>query len=536
MKMRTMKHDTMDARPPRSTFSLTKSGVLVLLGVFALSVGLAGIVYAQGGSERSQWDQCADNDSGGQGHGLNNCTWQKANIGNNQTAYVEGTAVPIRWVTTQITNSQHIGDVWVDVYTWQFDWGTTSNHGFDWLVSWEQAQQLHQDYSGGWLNISVCGDLSNDRTAEAVCNLVTGSSGVHIEIPAPDDPYLSGICGATLATCSTQRRIDAFESSYGERTIDVYFPPTTGIITPTLELWHTMPSGSDYQTSSYVAYTMTITSTQPITSSMIAFASHLAISGDPYSNPLAWGENPVNQGGVGAAPITGASWHHLRRYVNGDGSATEMQINLWESAAAPILSSRSTGLITTSGVGVTDTITMTHDTQAQQPDITGSIRFYLCRWDTKPTSDPSTEDGTFQGCTSNGTRLEPDVTLTVLGNDTSIATSPIFTPTQTGYYCYRAAFTPSGSPLRYVPISDTNPFSMTTVVTYTAGQQSYSIGVAPECFQVQKTTAVRLSNFAATSGDGFTFAGFSVFGLIIGLLGLVASAGVGVVAWRTLKS
>ncbi len=510
---------------------LSATVVFLAISLFGIAIVLAA------GSSTTQWDECADYDPT-----LGSCTWQKSNIAQNQSAYMEGAAVPVRWIATVITDTVRVGSLYVDTYSWEVDWGTTLNHGFDWLVTWDQASRLHQDYIGVPLTLNICGNLANDKPALSVCNLVTSpTAGRLITITAPGDPYLSGICGPYIATCSTQDRLNAFEQIYGTRYLEFYIPATTATITPTLQLWHTQASGSDYLTASYIGYTLTITSTAQITSSMINFASHLGLSGDLYSNPMAWGEYPVADGGVGAAPISGANWHHLSRYLNGAGAANEMQVVLAGASAAPILSSRNTGLITTSGVQVTDTITMTH--ASQDPQIFGTVKFYVCG----PVAIPdlsNPRNTSYHGCTSGGTLLDtapgPDVPLTVItSSNQSTAISPVFTPVQTGYYCFRAAYTPSGSaPRPYPPISDTNPFSLTTLLSYPdpAHGGTVNVNVSPECFQAQKTTAVQLSNFTARTGGGLTLAGFPVVGLMIGLLGMIVSAGVGVVAWKARKS
>ncbi len=537
MTTRTMNHANTEARPQRRIFSLSRRGALLVLGVMALSIALAGIVYAQSQS-RLSWDECSENDS--KFH-LGHCVWQKSNIAQNQSGYIEGMAVPVRFITTLVQKTQIINGLFVDIYTWQFDWGTTSNHGFDWLVSWDQASRLHDEYQGVPLELNRCANLENDVSSLNVCNLVVSdTTGLRIAVAAPDDPFLSGICGAFRASCSTQDRINAFESVYGNRFIDLYVPKQAVTPTATLQLWHTLPSGSDYLTSSYVGYTLTVTSTQQITSSMIAFASHLALSGSPYTNPLAWGEYPVAGGGVGAAPIPGASWHHLQPQLNGDGGSTDMQVVLLSSSSsAPILSSSSKSTISTAGVGVTDTITMTHGNQ--DPQIFGTVQFSVCYWPSRPPLEPYSDDPMkdFPGCASSYmtdvVQLNGPVTLNVItASNRSTAVSPTFVPTRTGYYCFNVAFTPTGTPRYYTPMADTNPYSTTVTKQYRdqTGKMS-NFTFTPECFQVEKTTAVGLSTFSANAGDGISIMGFPVVGLAIGLMGLVASAGVGLFAWKS---
>ena len=92
------------------------------------------------------------------------------------------------------------------------------------------------------------------------------------------------------------------------------------------------------------------------------------------------------------------------------------------------------------GSSNTDTATVTGDAASGSP--TGTVSFYECG----PTAAP-------EPCTSQGNPVGGQQGLTAGGANTATATSPSFTPTATGYWCFAAYY--SGD-TNYAVSSDTS--------------------------------------------------------------------------------
>ena len=143
-------------------------------------------------------------------------------------------------------------------------------------------------------NPDPCGEIIPNTPVDlaVICENLHSSSGYYIDVACPDDPYISkdGL---------TQDKIDAFEDVYGDRFIRIYGnqPFTSASLTIA---YHSVANGGDTGDSkAYYNLTWTSTSTQII----IELAGHIAVSGDPSVNPIAWGE------GLGASFISGGPYH-----------------------------------------------------------------------------------------------------------------------------------------------------------------------------------------------------------------------------------
>src|SRR5690606_12686757 len=114
------------------------------------------------------------------------------------------------------------------------------------------------------------------------------------------------------------------------------------------------------------------------------------------------------------------------RTVN--ASVTCTIVNIFIPVDVDIVTSPDTNLINLGGLPstVTDTATVTYDGSA----VEGSVDFYVC-YDAEA----------FPGCATGGTQTGDDIELDPNGQ----ADSDPFEPTQVGYYCFRAEFTPADS-------------------------------------------------------------------------------------------
>jgi hypothetical protein len=92
---------------------------------------------------------------------------------------------------------------------------------------------------------------------------------------------------------------------------------------------------------------------------------------------------------------------------------------------------------------------------------------------------------------------------------TALATSPVFTPTVSGQYCFLTIFTPArnGNVYNFAPTADTNGTT--------------------ECFMAVGTTAITLSEFEANAVGGRPI----IAAILVSLVAIVAGATV-----RKLKS
>ena len=174
--------------------------------------------------------------------------------------------------------------------TFHYDWSKAGIHAYDWLTSWAQAQ-AESTVIGGFAETlnSRCADLQTADAIQPRNAVYPGGSHATGEVPSRD-PFSSSAGG------STQSRIDAYELAFGDRTIDLYGDaPISGV---TMSLSHTVASNGDTGDSQV---DVTLTWTSASTEMLIAFAGHLAVSGD--GTGLSWGA------GLGSANISGGPYH-----------------------------------------------------------------------------------------------------------------------------------------------------------------------------------------------------------------------------------
>jgi hypothetical protein len=185
--------------------------------------------------------------------------------------------------------------------TFEIDFTKAGVHGYDWLTSYAQALAA-ATAAGIPFTLNACGP-ELPASLVGICNsLRSGSSTFAVTVP--DDPFVS-------SDGSTQSRIDAYETTFGNRTITIYGDaPITGA---SLSLTHSVPNLGDTG-DSYVSYTLSWTSTS--TAILIEMGAHLAKGG---TDPDGWGT------GQGASSVQGGPSHFSLRQL--DGASTGGQDN-----------------------------------------------------------------------------------------------------------------------------------------------------------------------------------------------------------------
>lgn len=240
---------------------------------------------------------------------LNNCVWIGSALQNSNSDYTEGMSVPQRLLLTDISTTSG------NVHTLTFSHQATKGgvHAYDFIVSYNQGNSPS-------LTLNPCNDFSgSDGTT---CN--TLRSGANTSSPnVPDDPFIS-------KDGSTQSRINAYESAYGDRTIKVY--GNSSIISSAFSsISHDVVDNADIG-DSYILYTLTWTSAS--TNILIEMAGHLSISGN--STGYTWGTN------LGAGAVSGGPYHFKLDEL--DGGPLGSQDNQIQAGAVTVIPT--TGSIT----------------------------------------------------------------------------------------------------------------------------------------------------------------------------------------------
>jgi uncharacterized repeat protein (TIGR01451 family) len=194
--------------------------------------------------------------------------------------YYECMSVPQRTILANIPPTED------GVHTLTFSHETTKGgiHAYDWLTAYDQENELP-------LAFNACGEKFGHTPDFATICGDLHSSGYSISVPIPDDPFIS-------KDGSTQARINAYEAEFGNRQIKIYGDQSFAAAGMTLS--HTVSSGGDTGDSD-IEYFLTWTSNS--TQILIEMAGHLAVSGDPAANPIAWGA------GLGASYVSGGPYH-----------------------------------------------------------------------------------------------------------------------------------------------------------------------------------------------------------------------------------
>lgn len=463
--------------PMVSRVALRIAAVVLAVSVLAaiqLYFFAANVSVVRAAALSTDFQQCADKNPTA---GL--CDWINSILQHNNSQYTEGRGVPQRVIFDGIP--QTAGNM--HTLTFQVLWSKGGIHAYDWLMSYDQAKLTAAHYNRPYSNFdaNICGP---NISLGAVCTaLIAG--GIFNDVNVPDDPFVS-------KDGATQPKIDAFETSYGNRTIRMY--GNAAITAATLSISHDVPNNGDTG-DSYVLYNLAWTSTS--TQVLIEMAGHLAVTAFQAVDPVAWGVP------LGSANINGGPYHFkLNGFDSGSLGNQDNQIQGADIFGPPFLSSQRTpaGAINV-GQAVYDTAILTGT--GGQGTLDGTVTFYICSDNSAPYTDTIQ---TLGGCLQstpinppqfNRTRLTPDIPVTLLGNNQNPlgrAISPIFTPTLNGFYCFTAEY------------NSTNPnyLSFSEVVT-----------TSNECFFVQSPTAVTLTDFSARAGESWLPLALSAAGVVI---------------------
>ena len=218
--------------------------------------------------------------------------WINGILQGSNSLYYECMSVPQRLILTDIQATTG------DSHTLTFSHMATKQgiHAYDWLTAWDQSNDppLIDPDSLAW-GPQIASDLvticENLHTAD-------GISGYFILVEVPDDPFTSD-------EGSTQDRIDAYESLWGNRYIRLC--GNEPFSSASLSLSHDVADGGDTD-DSYINYVLTWESESD--QILVEMAGHLALSGDPQKNEAAWGV------GLGAAFAPGGSYHFMVEKVD----------------------------------------------------------------------------------------------------------------------------------------------------------------------------------------------------------------------------
>lgn len=292
--------------------SLLVRGLAILIFVVALSWALTGSVLA---AVNVDFEQCQNYVNK---KNLGYCEWVGGILNSTHSKYSEGMGTFQRLIFDNIASgTSHKIDL-----QYQFS-NQNAIKGYDFLISWAQASTLHTYYQGVAPTLNQCADLSTGLATE--CNNLVGGSAYYLDLEVINDPYVSAAGDGAVQT-----RIDAFETSWGNRTIRLYSEcPFSG--TPTMTLSHLDPDTGD----SDVLYTINYTTTSGTGCAsgvsetvMLQFAGHLAISG---TSSIAWGT------GKGASNISGGGWHIRNIEFDDVGGSVDNQIqNILPLSAPPL--------------------------------------------------------------------------------------------------------------------------------------------------------------------------------------------------------
>ncbi len=230
----------------------------------------------------SDFRQCANEDPT-----LGDCHWISSIIQQSNSQYFEGMSVPQRVLFTGVQTT--IGNV----HRLEFSHQATKagTHAYDWLTSYDQAVAAAAlagvDYND--INDQACDpEIGPPGSLQATCvALRTGGNSINVDVP--NDPFVS-------QHGSTQTRIDAYETQFGNRTIKLY--AGSAISAGNLTLTHSVGNGGDTGDSD-INYVLTWTSASDKV--LIEMAGHLSLTGD--GSGASWGA------GNGSSQISGGPYH-----------------------------------------------------------------------------------------------------------------------------------------------------------------------------------------------------------------------------------
>ncbi len=443
----------MNISPDRTAYRFTKARAglhLALLLILAV-VLFAPLQASQAASTSAgDLDQCLNGTFASPSDcvgGINPEGWVNGNANGSHSHWAEGQSVPFRLKMTGMLNGQHILRIQYD-YTVN---NPQAQHAYDYLTT----------YNRSW-------------TADVCSGFLTPCPAANT-FPIPPDPV--------LPTCDSPQ----------------HAPGTGGIpeVPGDFTIFGGAISGAAYEGThtchdSGIQVTMRITFTSSAPEVAIAWGAHIAGEFD-------WGN------GESAHAINGSPYH--MRFIDLDGSGGNQDRSLQTNAVY------STDISTLVSDTALTTYSAVHDTAningylggvtSTTPPIAGTLNFYICADNTLPFSAPYPD-----GCDHQA----PGTLLTITPiqvNGNGSYQSPDFIPTQNGYYCFRAEFTPEGaSPYPFARESNT-----------------LTSGGTAECFIVMNPTAVTVTSLhAGAPADWNGLLVTSIAALLLGMSVVVFQA------------
>ncbi|MHA2204311.1 MAG: DUF7507 domain-containing protein, partial [Candidatus Thorarchaeota archaeon] len=212
--------------------------------------------------------------------------WVGSILGGSNSLYYEGMSVPQRILFVDIVDRDDD-----DILTLTFSHMATKSgiHAYDWLTGWDQGNDPILDPLPWGEDI---GPHATPAIAQALHEAV---DEYEIFVEVPDDGFISS---SYEIIDNYQYRIDAYEAVWGNREIRICgnHPILSASF---VSLTHN--PASDDTGDSYIEYVLTWESASD--QIMIELGGHLAVSGSPNNNPVAWGTS------LGASVISGGSYH-----------------------------------------------------------------------------------------------------------------------------------------------------------------------------------------------------------------------------------
>lgn len=373
--------------------------------------------------------------------------WVNGNAGASNSHWREGDSLPYRMKLTSVG-----AGTWTLTIGWDVTHGGA--HAIDYLTTYNRT------------------DAAADPCSSVGCSLSNFDT-----FPIPTDPAYTG---CPLSGTQVPGLFYIFGAT--GTTVDIVSVSSyllTGCVNP----------ASDVENRISIRFT----STDP--SPVIAWGGHVATSAD-------WGQ------GLAAGGISGSPYHmRLKGFCTGvqdntcaDGGNQDRSLAAAAVGAVTITTQRSPSGAIAPGGNVTDTASLTGSISGQAP--TGSVQFYTCR---KVTNSPT--DYPVCNSAADGTALGSPVTV-VTSSNTGTATSPTFSTSAVGTYCFLAVYT------------STSAAYNGAVDQINAGNQ------VAECFSIQGPTAVKIDSFGAQPGnDMLSMSGTLALGLAaigVTMLGMLA--------------
>jgi hypothetical protein len=231
---------------------------------------------------------------------LGDCDWISSILQAGNAHYLESMATPQRLLFTNIASQP------LDVHTLTLSHQATKGgtHGYDWLVSYDQAVAgalaaavpYTGVIAGNFTDAEACSATIGPPASLAATCLALRSGANSIVVTPVDDTYIDTTDGSTLT------KILAYEGVFGNRTIKIYGNSPITLASLPVPVHTGLDTGD-----SDVNYILTWTSAS--TEIMIEMGGHLAVTG----TALGWSWGPLQ----GASQIAGGPYHFKLDMLDG---------------------------------------------------------------------------------------------------------------------------------------------------------------------------------------------------------------------------